>query len=195
MNVTAPRGLVPPRPNLGPEPWSEPQSMRAVYVALALALLVILSSATLYGVWRLRRGGRAKGEKRPPFDRPDATPRQRLIGLWGSLRKALADRLGASYRARTTEELAADEKLRELLGEELFNQLIHFLDQLDQLKFAPVRTPRDQDAREQELVAWEPRVKNLMTQLRDGPSGDADTKRTDRPRGLARRRRPGSERR
>ncbi len=193
MNVTAPHGLVPPRPNLGPEPWSETQSMRAVYVALAL--LVILSSATLYGVWRHRRSVRAKGEKRPLFDQPDATPRQRLIGLWGSLREALADRLGASYRARTTEELGADEKLGELLGEELFNQLIHFLDQIDQLKFAPVRTPCDQDAREQELVEWEPRVKNLVTQLRDKPSGEADTKRTDRPRDRARRRRPETERR
>ncbi len=145
MNVTAPRGLIPPRPNLGPEPWQKTQPMPAVY--FVLALLFILSSAALYGAWRHRRGVRARAAKRPLVERPDATPRQRLIGLWGSVRDALTDRLGASYRARTTEELAGDQELAELLGVELCQQLIHFLDQIDRLKFAPVRTQNEQHAR------------------------------------------------
>jgi len=167
--------------------------MRAAYVAVVL--LVILSSAALYGAWRHRRIARGKGEKRPLLERPDATPRERLIGLSGSLREALTDRFGASYRARTTEELSADGQLGELLGGELFEQLIHFLDEIDQLKFAPVRTPHHQHALEQELVEWEPRVKNLMTQIRDKPSGEANPKRIRRRWDLTRRRRLESERR
>jgi len=193
VNVNAPRGLVPPRPNLGPEPWSEPQSMRAAYVALVL--LVILSWAALYGVRRHRRIARGKREKRPHLERPDATPRERLIGLAGSLREALTDRFSARYRARTTEELAADEKLGELLGGELFGQLIHFLDQIDQLKFAPVRPRHHQHALEEELVEWEPRVQNLIAQIRAQPSVKAVTKQAHRRRDLARPGRLESERR
>jgi len=195
VNVTAPRGLVPPRPNLGPEPWSETRSVTDAY-SVAFALLVILSGAALYGVWRKRRIARGKGAKPPVIDeRPDAAPRERLIGLAGSLRTALTDRFGASYRARTIEELSADGDLGKLLGVELFGQLIQFLDQIDQLKFAPARTQNQQQALEQELVDWEPRVKNLATQIRNKPSGNAETERTNRPRGLARRRRRESERR
>jgi hypothetical protein len=192
VNVTAPRGLVPPRPNLGPEPWSETPSMQSAYVALAL--LAILAGAALYGVWRHRRIARVKTQKLPLLDRPDATPRERLIGLAGSLREALTDRFGASYRARTIEELAADRELTELLGGELFEQLNHFLDQIDRLKFAPVRTPHHQHVLEQELVDWEPRVKNLMTRIRAKPSGKSDPGRSHRHRVRARRRRLESER-
>ncbi|HKI17023.1 MAG TPA: hypothetical protein VKA15_04055 [Isosphaeraceae bacterium] len=193
MNLTARRGLVPPRPNLGPEPWSETQSMRAVYVALALG--VILASAALYGVWRHRRIARGKAKKRPAAERQGATASERLIGLSGSLRAALTDRFGTSYRARTTEELSADLELGQLLGGESFEQLIQFLDQIDRIKFAPVRTPNRQHALEQDLAEWEPRVRDLVTQIREKPSAAADPKQIRRPRVIAGRRRPESERR
>ena len=196
MNVTAGRGLVPPRPNLGPEPWSETQPTPVVYVALLLPLLVILSCAILYGSWRRRRIGRAK-EKQPPLrdEQLDASPRAQLIGLSGTLRAALTDRFGISYRARTVEELSADGALGELLGAQFLEHLIDFLDQADELKFAPARTPHDQRTLEQELIEWEPRVRNLATRIREKRSADSEAKRTGRPWGLVRRRNPESERR
>ncbi len=193
MNPTVPGRLVPPRPNLGPEPWSEtPPSWTAYF---GLALLFVLSCAALYSVRRHRRNARGKGEKRQVFERPDATPRERLIGLSGSLRVALTDRFGASYRARTIEELAADGQVGELLGGEPFDQLIRFLDQIDQLKFAPVRTPAYQETLQAELAEWEPQVKNLILQIRARPAGKSAPKRIRHRWGLARPRRLESERR
>jgi hypothetical protein len=164
----------------------------------ALLLVVILSWAALYSVWRHRRIARSKKEqeKKALFEEPpNATPRERLIGLSGSLRAALTDRFGTSYRARTTEELGADGELGELLGVERFEQLIQFLDQIDRLKFAPVRALHHQHALEKELVEWEPRVMSLATQIRAKPSGKAATKRFHRPWDRARRQRHESERR
>ena len=70
----------------------------------------------------------------------DPTPRDRLVGLSESIRDALTVQFGSSCRAKTTEELAVDEKLAQLLGEEGFRELIAFLDRIDLLKFAPERS-------------------------------------------------------
>jgi hypothetical protein len=163
VKATAPPGLVPPRPNLGPEPWSEPQSMREPLFALSVFVLFLVVSAVLYAIWRRRKIARAPAEKPPPIEEAGATPRDQLIGLSGSLREALVDRFGPPYRARTIEELFADQKLGEVLGAEQLEQLTHFLVQVDRLKFAPERAPRDQEALQLELADWAPRVENLKT--------------------------------
>lgn len=166
MKATAPRGLVPPRPNLGPEPWSEPQAMQGPLFALLALVLFVGVSAVLYVIWRRRKIARRPQEKQPPIEAAGATARDQLIGLSGSLRGALVDRFGPSYRARTIEELFADKTLGELLGAEHLEQLTHFLIQVDQLKFAPERAPRDQETLQLELEDWAPRVENLKTVIR-----------------------------
>jgi hypothetical protein len=174
VNVTAPGGLVPPRPNLGPEPWSESQSPQVALIALTL--LVLMAAAAIYAIWRRRRNARRNDDKRPPVDRPDATARERLIGLSGSLREALSDRFGPAYRARTIEELFADSQLGEALGVEPLEQLTHFLVQVDQLKFAPERANRDQQVLQLELAEWTPRVASLTTQIRAKNAATGDKK-------------------
>jgi len=170
-----PRGLVPPRPNLGPEPWSEPQSIQGTVIALALLFAVV--AVALFGIWRRRRVARSNVATMPPIERPDATPRERLIGLSGSLREALSGRFGPAYRARTVEELFDDSQLGEVLGNEGLGQLTLFLVQVDQLKFAPARAPHDQQVLELQLADWAPRVETLTIQIRATALGKGDKKR------------------
>ena len=179
MKTTALHGLVPPRPNLGPEPWSEPQSMWAASIVIVVGLVVsVVVAGFLFAILRRRRVARRAQEKRPPLDEGDITARERLIGLSGSLREALVDRFGPLYRARTIEELFTDSHLGEALGADRLELLIKFLVEVDQLKFAPERAPRDQEALQLELVDWTPRVENLKTQIRAKPAAT----RNHRPR-------------
>jgi hypothetical protein len=154
--------------------------MRSALIAIALlvvVVVVVVIAAAIYAIWRRRRRGPGKEKKSPPIDHLTATPSERLIGLSGSLRDALVDRFGPAYRARTVEELFADNQLGELLGAERLEQLTRFLLQVDQLKFAPERTPRDPHAIELKLADWTPRVENLETQIRAKPTASRANKR------------------
>jgi len=173
VRAPAPRSLVPPRPNLGPEPWSEPQSSWIAFAALWLGFVIIVTSVIVYGVLRKRRVAPRMGETSSAFDDFDTTPRERLIGLSKSLRGALSDRFGAAYRARTTEELASDVKLSEFLGASLRQELIEFFDQVDQLKFAPERAQIRQKILEEDLSTRESRVNHLIEQIGARPPGMA----------------------
>lgn len=169
MNGNEVRGLVPPRPNLGPEPWRDvrPGSrllLPAVLVAIAVAILILGWS------WRRRRA--AVRSHRTPAGLAmlgEPTPRDRLVGLSESIRDALTVPFGTSGRAKTTEELASDERLAGLLGDDDFRELIRFLDRIDVLKFAPERGANGQDALEELLASWEPRIATLDARIRARP--------------------------
>ena len=113
VNPVSARGLVPPRPNLGPESWSEPPPVAiAVIVAAALGglftRLAILEMAPQEEV-RIRRA------IKPPSSH-DATPQGRLVACSHSIRETLANQFGTAWRAKTTEELADEAPLLEVLG-------------------------------------------------------------------------------
>ncbi len=167
MNPANARGLVPPRPNLGPEPWSDPPPIAlflCVAGALACLLLIWLVRGRLRRV-RARRAGLAVSSQGPP----DTTPRGRLVALSHSMRDVLANQFGSAWRAKTTEELSAEPQLAERLGPDQLQELIRFLDQVDQLKFAPRRSNHHHESLERELAAWEPRVADLKKKIQAKP--------------------------
>jgi hypothetical protein len=161
-------GLVPPRPNPGPEPWPEPAP--APWLPAALLAVVVVGLLGAWGWWRRRRrrdrsrGGAASGPS--PADR---TPRERLVDLSVAVREALTARFGSSFRARTTEEVSADERLGPLLGEERFRELIRFLDRVDRIKFAPERPGDLDEDQAQALRTWEPIITAMTERIRAGP--------------------------
>jgi hypothetical protein len=165
VNPVNARGLVPPRPNLGPEPWSDPEPIALyLWVAGALAFLVL--------IWIVRKRLRRARVGRPGLDIAnagdrDTTPRGRLVALSRSIRERLASQFGTAWRAKTTEELAAEPRLAEALGLDQLQELIRFLDQVDRLKFAPERSILHHDSLERELAAWEPRIAVLQKKLID----------------------------
>ena len=63
MNPSKPGVLVPPRPNLGPEPWDEPDSWRAYLPALGVVFALVI--VVTFAAWRMRRV-RARGRHALP---------------------------------------------------------------------------------------------------------------------------------
>ena len=169
MNPANARGLVPPRPNLGPEPWSDPPPIALfLWVAGALACLVLIWFARRR-LRRMRVGGAGTHlSNRGPGD---TTPRGRLVAHSLSIRDVLANQFGTAWRAKTTEELAAEPRLAEVLGPDQLHELIRFLDQVDQLKFAPERSNHRHESLERELAAWEPRLTDLKKKIQAKPEG------------------------
>jgi hypothetical protein len=172
VNDGVPRGLVPPRPNLGPEPWPEARPITGILIVLGLAVVLLLAGLGL--LWhRRRRALRAhRGQLATGAGRDSQTePRDRLVGLAESVREALTVQFGAASRAKTTEEWGADERLVQLLGEPDFQELIRFFDQIDRVKFAPQRWQHDPEALQEALTTWEPRVAILQARIRVKPRG------------------------
>ncbi len=140
MNVdqepTSAESLVPPRPNLGPEPW--PESPRWADAAgwwgasLALILLILLA------LWRRRRrpgAGLAMAFLSPSID-PDCPPRQRLIASSEVIRGALIGAFGPTWGSKTTEEIGDDPSLLERIDPLEVERLVAFLRLADRAKFA-----------------------------------------------------------
>jgi hypothetical protein len=82
----------------------------------------------------------------------------------------LSIQLGTSWRAKTIEELSAEDQLGQLLGESDREELIRFLDQVDRLKFAPERSNNRDESLRQELDNWEPRVAALRSKIQAKPA-------------------------
>lgn len=165
MNGGMARGLVPPRPNLGPEPWREPDPRSGLVLAATIVILVVLLALWIR---RRRRSRHARGND--PSTRDSITappgPRGRLVDLSETVRDALTAQFGRSFRARTTEELSADDRLKEWLGEDAFQELMRFLDRIDRVKFAPER-PALEDAELNEILGtWEPVILALAARIR-----------------------------
>jgi hypothetical protein len=184
------RGLVPPRPNLGPEPWRDvPPPSRLLLPAALVAVAVI--ALVLAWIWRRRRAAlRTRQALAAAETVAEPTPRDRLVGLSESIRDALTVPFGTSGRAKTTEELAADERLAGLLGDDGFRELIRFLDRIDLLKFAPARGGSHRESLDEMLTDWTPRIAALDARIRTRPkargrsangAATAPTERVHRP--------------
>ncbi len=128
--------LVPPRPNLGPEPL--PRSLSLVEVLLAgvlgIALMALVVSRLVRVRRRRRRGRLGTGPLGAPAG-PFASRRDQMAAWSSAIRAALAARFGGHWQARTTEEIAADPTLGERLGPEPAAELVRFLALADLAKF------------------------------------------------------------
>jgi hypothetical protein len=162
------RSLVPPRPNLGPESWPTPPWFELYWLILAIPALAVLG----WVCWKIIRRGLARSHSaRASHDDSDATPRGRLVALSKSTRNALTARFGATWRAKTTEELAAEPLLAEVLGPEPLRDLIQFLDRVDRLKFAAERSNQFRQPLDDELAAWSPRIAALISKIETKSNG------------------------
>ena len=134
-NLARGETLVPPRPNLGPEPWDDDGAtwFGATGWGVALGLLVLAL------VWRWQR---TRGRQPVPADRaeeavPPVDPRIVASGL---IRDALARRFGPAWGSKTTEEIEAEASLRDRLAPDQFAALIDLFRQSDRAKFAEPAT-------------------------------------------------------
>ena len=128
--------LVPPRPNLGPEPWPEPSRWPGAAgwwgAGLGLIVLILLLRA------RRRRKAKAPVPDEPP-SRPvdsDGSPRQRLIASSEVVRGALIGAFGPAWGSKTTEEIGDDPTLLERFDPDQVDRLVAFLKGADRVKFA-----------------------------------------------------------
>ncbi|MFI5457230.1 MAG: hypothetical protein ACHRXM_17430 [Isosphaerales bacterium] len=169
MNQAVPRVLVPPRPNLGPEPWPGDQPIAWILGATGAVASLVLA----WFFWSLIRRGRARSRRTTLASRngPDPTPRGQFVALSDSIREVLIRQFGTAWRAKTTEELSADAQLEHALGREPLQELIRFLDQVDHLKFAPERSNHHDESLQQELATWQPRVADLLKTIQAKPDG------------------------
>jgi hypothetical protein len=128
------QALVPPRPNPGPEPWSGDGGFATPLLLLAIAAACL----SAFWIWRRRRRRLNHPSRRPPTpSQPlDDSPEARLLALCEQVRGTLSSRFGPGVRARTTEEIAVDPQIRDLLGVEHFDRLTELLRTGDRLKFA-----------------------------------------------------------
>jgi hypothetical protein len=128
------RPLLPPRPNLGPEPLSSPWPSADAGLAVIAGVILL----ALLMVWLVRRHWRRPASPVPSLAISDEplTPRQRLIQTADRLRAALVARFGPSWAAKTTEEIATEPALADLLGAERLAPLLELLRAADRAKFA-----------------------------------------------------------
>jgi uncharacterized protein (TIGR03382 family) len=140
-------------------------------IGIGIAAVAVLLLAWL---WRRRRTALRSSRSAMALNGlavADPTPRDRLVGLSESIRDALTAQFGTACRAKTTEELSADDRLAQLLGDEDFRELIRFLDRIDLVKFAPERRGNHDEALGELISAWEPRVATLGARIRVKPRG------------------------
>jgi hypothetical protein len=156
-----PVGGLPPLPRPGPDPipWPEPTAglglLRLIGIGLAagLILLMIVRAARR---WAHDRRARAAIPVLPP-------PGARADELAAAARSALVAMLGEPWGARTTEELAESEAtLRDAFGDDLTAQLLAFLRETDQVRFAD---------RDELADSWRPAVAALLDTARSMRTG------------------------
>jgi len=128
--------LVPPRPNLGPEPWPDVHRWPVAAGWWASGLLLIF----LFMLWwrRSRRKARllVPADLRVPSIDPYGSPRQRLIASSEVVRSALMGAFGPAWGSKTTEEIGEGPTLLERLDQAQVDRLVLFLKVADRVKFA-----------------------------------------------------------
>jgi hypothetical protein len=130
----------------------------------ATAACLVLFVAVVLGTWLLRRRRRraSLGEVlavAQPMD--DDSAQARAIRLAARARLSLSARFGPAIRARTTEELAADEQIREQLGADRFELLTCLLSRADRWKFATPSGDGSPEPLGEDITAWEALVSDL----------------------------------
>ncbi len=151
--------LVPPRPNLGPEPLPPSRLSTGPLVLGGLALAFLIAIALVARRRRRPRRSRTTATQAPPRARngDPSSPRDRMIDWSDAVREALVARFGPAWRAKTTEEIAVEDALVPALGDEQAALLVRFLAAADRLKFAQEGEPAREPAAHS-VEDWEPWV-------------------------------------
>jgi hypothetical protein len=173
--------LVPPYPNLGPEPMEEGGPVVGWWLAAA-ALALGLSAIVAVLALRRRQGrahkvGGSTAKSSPPLPCPgdETDGRERLIALAEAVRAALVARFGEGWRAKTTEEVADAPDLRDALGPDAAARLVTFLRLADLAKFSGDRFDAEgaPDAGQREPAAWYGSAAGLVSALATPACGGA----------------------
>ena len=144
-----PARIVLPRPNLGPEPWSETRRTWRATAGLPGLVVAAVVLALILRRWLGKRAARRRAAS--PLDRLDRevaaepSPARRLIASSGAVRAALIAEFGPTWGSRTTEEVTTDPALSARLGDEVARSVVAYLRQVDRAKFAG-EDPADADA-------------------------------------------------
>lgn len=120
--------LIPPRPNLGPEPYDAAAPVWPWVVAIGAAIVTV-------GVirWMQAPSQLAKPARNVEAELASSVaPEVRMARLSAAVRQCLAARFDESWLAKTTEEIEAVV----ILGDEDVPRLIAFLHAADLVKFA-----------------------------------------------------------
>jgi hypothetical protein len=140
---------MPPRPNLGPEALGQSDAAVIVIALLGVILCCALGALVLLRRRRRRRRKQALGRPQvaPAMDSEssDASPEQRLVARAEAIRRALVERFGPPWAAKTTEELAAQQELEPLLGLAQRDWLSRLLRAADRAKFGGDGQPAGHD--------------------------------------------------
>ncbi len=139
--------LIPPRPNLGPEPLEKPSHVNAWPVAAAVTFVVIVLCLVL------RRRARRIANMTSVQPAVADAPADALHALADSIRAQLVLRFGDPWRARTTEQIAESPAIAEALGPESFHKLVAFLQAVDVVKYSG-QEHGDSDAIRAEWSDW-----------------------------------------
>jgi len=129
--------LVPPRPNPGPLPYDQPWPAWLGPAGLPLAAVLALAAVAM-----LRARSRSRRPRTSPTDGPaNATAGANgeptgVLALAGQVREALVRRFGDAWRAKTTEEVAADLAKAPGIDPETRARVADLLLAADRLKFA-----------------------------------------------------------
>lgn len=130
--VSAAVVTLPPRPNLGPEPWHEPPMIPWIIGGLA----ILAGALSLVAARRARRA--------PPVDRPQTAEPAAPVGLIETaqrLRDVLAGEFGNTWHSKTTEEILGDSEMRGRLSDELILDLERVFALADGVKFRALDEP------------------------------------------------------
>ncbi len=128
--------------------------------ALLLLAMVLLGGWTI-----LRRRRQARSRRAASAGRAvavDDSPAGKLLILAEEVRGTLITRFGPTIRARTTEEIAADSQLKEVLGAERLDTLIHLLGEADRWKFATQPANGREQSLLSDLTGWDAWHKALL---------------------------------
>ena len=155
----APPLPLPPRPNLGPEPWPEPDRLSAWWLCLGLPIFALAA-------WRFRR---IHGPQRPTAQEASAaeieseqSSAETFVRLVERLRSALVAKFGVSWSAMTTEELAVALVAKEFGSPRL--PLIELFHVSDRVKFGEHSVEPDYLAEAESLAS------SVLKALADGAS-------------------------
>jgi hypothetical protein len=122
----------------------EARSVVPAIVFFVFLLLGLINGALLLRFMRrLRNRERLRAERaeRTCLANVPGSLRDQLIARSRDVRGSLAARFGPSWRARTTEEIAADPVLAKQLGSDRAARLVAFLREADRAKFAVEADP------------------------------------------------------
>lgn len=138
--------ILPPRPNLGPEPWDD-RSFTDLFIIIAFVLFVINALLFIYKLLMDIRGSarsnRSSSTENPANDDPKAV----WVAWSNRVRAALDREFGAGHSARTTEEIEGDSAIKTGMNADRRDRLIAFLRAADQAKFGGESIALDPETR------------------------------------------------